>query len=319
MPDYLDLPDRALAALGLTPKEIADAVEAALLEQAAGRLHTAPKAAITPGDGRYIMSTLASGDDPALTVIKAVTVSPENPDQGLPAINGAITVFDSRTGLLRAVMGANWITAVRTAGLSVVAARRLANPHARHVAFVGCGVQASSHLDALAAHFPIERISCFGRGMSNIERLCAEARGLGLQAEVFPEPHAATAEADIVVSSITATTTKAPFIDAHALKPGSFATLTDLARAWLPQSLPAFDTIYVDDLAQEAAMATKLAPPELVAGDLAGLVTAARPARFDPRQRTAFIFRGQALGDWAAATLALSRAEALQGKQAPIT
>ena len=72
-------------------------------------------AAITPGDGRYVMSTLSTGEDPPLTVVKAVTVSPDNPDQGLPAINGAITVFDSRTGLLRAVMGANWITAVRTA------------------------------------------------------------------------------------------------------------------------------------------------------------------------------------------------------------
>ena len=125
MPGAARLTDADLESLGLSPGEIADAIEAALVQKSEGRLHTAPKAALLPGGGRYMMSTLAVGDD-GLTVVKTVTVSPDNPARGLPSINGAIQVFDAETGLLKAVLDANWITAVRTAGLSAVAARRLA-------------------------------------------------------------------------------------------------------------------------------------------------------------------------------------------------
>ena len=52
-PVYLS--DQHLAQLGVTPVDIADAIEAALKEKAAGDLQTTPKAALLPGDGRYVM------------------------------------------------------------------------------------------------------------------------------------------------------------------------------------------------------------------------------------------------------------------------
>ena len=122
--DFLYLPDDALDDLGLTTGDVADAIEAALIAKAEGRLHTSPKSAILPGGGRYMMSTLAVGDD-GFVVVKQVSVCPENPSRGLASINGAIMVLDAETGLLRAVVGANWVTAIRTAALSAVAARRL--------------------------------------------------------------------------------------------------------------------------------------------------------------------------------------------------
>ena len=161
------LSDEDLEGLGIQPSEVADAIESALIAKADGKLHTSPKTAILPGDGRYAMSTLAVGDD-GFIVTKQVTVCPENPARGLPAINGAIMVMDGQTGLLRAVLGANWITAVRTAALSMVAARRLADPNAETVAFVGAGVQAHSHLAAFSELFPLKRIRVFGRGKANV-------------------------------------------------------------------------------------------------------------------------------------------------------
>ena len=59
----LFLSDQDLEALGIQPSEVADAIEAALVAKAEGRLHTSPKSVILPGDGRYAMSTLAVGDD----------------------------------------------------------------------------------------------------------------------------------------------------------------------------------------------------------------------------------------------------------------
>ncbi|CUH44095.1 hypothetical protein RUM4293_02992 [Ruegeria atlantica] len=47
------LSDKDLEALGIQPSEATDAIEAALVAKAEGRLHTSPKTAILPGDGRY--------------------------------------------------------------------------------------------------------------------------------------------------------------------------------------------------------------------------------------------------------------------------
>ena len=168
-PVYLS--DKDLKELNIRPSEVANAIESALIAKANGKLHTAPKSAILPGDGRYAMSTLAVGDD-GFIVTKQVTVCPKNPENGLPAINGAIMVLDAQTGILQAILDANWITAVRTAALSAVAGRRLAVSNAQSVAFVGAGVQAHSHLAAYAELFPLKSIYVFGRSKSNIEKLC---------------------------------------------------------------------------------------------------------------------------------------------------
>ena len=140
--DFLYLPDSTLENLGIPPADIADAVEAAVIAKSEGRLHVTPKSALMPGGGRYMMSTLAVGDE-GLTVLKTVAVCPDNPGRNLPAINGAIMVLDAETGLLKAVLGANWITAHRTAALSAVAARRLADPASTTIGFIGCGVHPS--------------------------------------------------------------------------------------------------------------------------------------------------------------------------------
>ena len=302
------LPDDQLAELGIAPAEFADAIETAIDEQAAGRLHVAPKSAVMPRDGRYMMSTLAVGEAAGLTILKAATVSPDNPDRGLPAINATIIALDSKTGLLRAVMGANWVTAVRTAALSAVAARRLADPGSKVVAFVGCGVQAGSHLDAFAAEFPLKEVRAFGRGAANVEKLCAKARSMGLEANAPDTAEAALSGADLVVSSVTLDYTIAPFLDANWLKLGAFSAITDLGVPWDNDSWGAFGTIVVDDRDQEAAAAKKMVPPEMIRADLGELVSATSEVRYDPARPAAFAFRGMALGDFAAAALALDRA-----------
>ena len=143
---FLLLSDSVLESLEISGRDVVDAIEAAILQDAAGQILTAPKSAVVPDDGRYMMTTLSTSDAPDLTIVKSVMVSPRNPDRGRPGIDGAILIQDSETGQMRALAEAGWITGVRTAGLSAVAARRLANPASRSIAFIGCGVQARSHL-----------------------------------------------------------------------------------------------------------------------------------------------------------------------------
>lgn len=306
--DFLYLPDSTLEGMGLSPADVADAIEAALIAKSEGRLHTTPKSAILPGDNRYMMSTLAVGDD-GFVVVKQVSLCPENPGRGLPTINGAIMVLDAVTGKLRAMVGANWITAVRTAALSAVAARRLADPASETVTFVGTGVQAHSHLAAFADLFPLKRVRAVGRGQANIDRLCDAARSMGLEAEASASPEAALEGADLVVSSVTLDYSTAPFLDARILKPSAFAAITDLCIPWRPEGMDAFGTIVVDDREQEAESAKPMLPYDRIAADLTELVSGSAPAVTTDKPR-AFAFRGIALGDYAAAVLAVKQAEA---------
>lgn len=289
------LTDEDLQALGITPAKVVASIEQAIRDKAAGHLITTPKSVIQPGDGRYMMTTLATGD---VTVVKAVTVCPDNPARGLPSITGAIMVLDAQTGVLLAVMDSEWITGVRTAGLSAVAAQRLADPDAQVISFVGCGVQARSHLDLFAGLFPLRRIRAYGRGAANVDRLCAMARDRGLEAEIAQTPQAALEGADIVVTSIPITYAGAPFLDARLMKPGALAIVTDAAKPWMPEGLAAFGTVIVDDREQELSMPSPVVPPAQITADLTGLLGGPVPLADAPR---AFMFRGIAAGDYALA------------------
>ena len=311
---FLLLSDTDLAGLGLSGTQIVDAIEAAILKEAAGEIWTTPKSAVLPGDGRYMMTTLAAADDPSLTVVKSVMVSPRNPARGRPGIDGAILIQDSETGQLRAVAEAGWITGLRTAGLSAVAARRLANPAAQSVAFIGCGMQARSHLAVFADLFPLTSIRAFGRGQANIDRLCAMARDMGLEASAPATARDALEGADLIVTSVTLSYDIEPFLDARWLKPGAFATVTDLGLPWVPEGMRVLAPLFIDDQTQEDASPKKLVDPGLVSGDLKALLTDG-PGDFSPDARRAFVFRGLGIGDFAIARLAyLSAVEKAAGQ-----
>jgi len=119
----------------------------------------------------------------------------------------------------------------------------------------------------------------------------------------------AVEEADIVVTSITLLPDPVPFLDARWLKPGVFATITDLATSWLHGTMAAFERIVIDDLEQEAKMSKPMVAPSLVAGDLSGLVAGEISGRASGEERSAFVFRGLAVGDLALAALAYQRAK----------
>jgi ornithine cyclodeaminase/alanine dehydrogenase len=213
-------------------------------------------------------------------------------------------LFDSDTGVPLAVIDGNWVTAVRTAGLSAVAAKRLARPQSSAITFVGCGVQAHSHLKAFAEIFPLQEIRAFNRGRENRDALCRSAEEMDLLAHPCDSIEEAISGADLVISSITLSGNVTPFIDANWLKPGAFVSATDLGISWLDDSMGVFDRIIIDDSAQEAQMENPMLDLALVTGDLTGLVLGEADGRIRDDERTAFVFRGFALGDLALAALA---------------
>ena len=172
------------------------------------------------------------------------------------------------------------------------------------VGFVGCGVQAHSHLKAFAEIFPLQEIRAFNRGRENRDALCRSAEEMDLLAHPCDSIEEAISGADLVISSITLSGNVTPFIDANWLKPGAFVSATDLGISWLDDSMGVFDRIIIDDSAQEAQMENPMLDLALVTGDLTGLVLGEADGRIRDDERTAFVFRGFALGDLALAALA---------------
>ena len=295
---------RDVERLAVSAPEIADRLETLLVAERAGDAWEAPKASIAPGDGRLTLALLSAAREPSLAVLKTVGVSPVNAARGLPHIGGVIVVHHGESGMPGAILDAEHITAVRTAAISLVAARRLARAESRSIGFVGCGVQAASHLDALAAEYPIERIVAFSRRRESAQALRARAEAAGMTGRVTDDAGDAIAGVDIVVSSIPDQPGFHPFLDAGGLRPGTLAIGVDLGRSWIPESLAAFDRVAVDDLRRHAVRPMVTAVP--VDADLHSLI--AEPRRTDRAARTAFMFGGVGLGDFAAASICLQRA-----------
>src|SRR6185312_5335804 len=92
-----------------------------------------------------------------------VCVFPGNPAKGKDAHQGAVLLFSAETGELLALMNASAITAVRTAAVSGVATDLLAREDAGDLAIVGAGVQARTHLIAMAEVRSIRRCRVVSR------------------------------------------------------------------------------------------------------------------------------------------------------------
>jgi ornithine cyclodeaminase/alanine dehydrogenase-like protein (mu-crystallin family) len=174
------LSEKVLERLDISTASMVDSIEKAILDMADLRAWTAPKSVVLPEDGRYVMTTLAASDDPPYTAVKAVILNPHNAARGLPSINGVVTLLDSHSGKPLALIDGKWVTAVRTAGLSLLAGKYLARRDATNIVFLGCGVQARAHLSAFANTYPLKTALLFGRGQDNIDRLAALAQFFGL-------------------------------------------------------------------------------------------------------------------------------------------
>src|SRR4030095_2019177 len=211
-----------LESLHITPADVIESIEHLIRGRSKSQVWNAPKAVIQPPDGRYMMAALCAADDPPFLAVKSAILNPRNRERGLPDINAVVTLLDSITGLPLAIIDGNWVTAVRTAGLSAVAAKRLARPDASIAAFIGCGVQAHSHLHALSGLFPLKEIRAFGRVTANRDALCQAAGKLGLLAVTSGTAREAVRDADLVITSVTWSPQLVPFLDARWVQSGAF-------------------------------------------------------------------------------------------------
>jgi ornithine cyclodeaminase len=199
----------AEAVWAVPPGAVADALDEAFR---AG-LAPAPLRSSAPIDGgSMLLMPAADGDGSGL---KALTLVAANPARGLPAIQGSYLLFDAR-GSVRAVIDAAALTAVRTAAVSAVAARHLAPPEPEDVLVVGGGVQARSHLRAMAAELAPRRLLVWTRRPAAAAEVLAWAGERGIAAEEAGP--AAVSAAGVIC---TCTSAEAPLFDGRTLRAGA--------------------------------------------------------------------------------------------------
>jgi ornithine cyclodeaminase/alanine dehydrogenase len=132
----------------------------------------------------------------------------------LPAIQGAILLFDAATGVPLALLESGEITAQRTGAATAVAARWLARPCSRVATICGCGRQGHVQLRALRHVLPIDCVHAWDADPAAADTLATAARSAGLSAHVASDLASAVGASDVVV---TCTPSRHPFVRrAHA-------------------------------------------------------------------------------------------------------
>lgn len=308
----LYLSHKDVRACAVTPREAREAMLRAFRDHAAGRNRSLPKSALALGPGHAFQAMTAASQAQAIATVKWVASAPTQAGSTVPSVSALICVSDYETGAPLAVLDGDEITLVRTAAMSAAAASLLAPLGARTIGFVGCGLQAHAHLAAFHDLFPsLDNALMLSRSRSSAERLAEAASAQGLATEIVDDADMLLARSDIVISMIPATPGLRAFLDARRMKPASFAAAVDTGRSWLPETLPAFDLLVTDSLAQSQAPYDVDGQP--VAGvrfgyDLTGL--SQTPLADAGTKRSLFCFRGFALTDLALAHLVLEKARA---------
>ncbi|MFO8125302.1 ornithine cyclodeaminase family protein [Yoonia sp.] len=156
--------------------------------------------------------------------VKCATIFPGNKDAGKPVIGGAVNLFSGQDGALEAILDFALVTKWKTAGDSLLAARRLARPDSNHILIVGAGTVGHSLREAYGTAFPQAQFTVWNRSPEGAEAM----------QEAFPDVaiandlETAVRSADIITS---ATMSTAPIIKGAWLQPGQHV---DLIGAYRP-------------------------------------------------------------------------------------
>ncbi|MFM7718898.1 MAG: ornithine cyclodeaminase family protein, partial [Actinomycetota bacterium] len=125
---------------------------------------------------------------------KLVTLTPDNPERGLPYLHATYVLFDGATQAPRAVIDGTALTALRTAAMSGLATRHLARPDARRLVVFGAGALAGPHVEAVRAVRPIEEVVVVTRGRARGESLVVALAATGLAARAGTPDDVASAD-----------------------------------------------------------------------------------------------------------------------------
>jgi len=262
----------------------------------------------------WMPGSLAAGRPFGVKILSVV----DNPGElGVESHQGGVMIFDPTNGSPLALCEAGAITAVRTAAVSALATDRLARPDAVDVAILGAGTQAGSHVEAMVAVRPVERLRVWSRDSDKVRAFAAEqASRHGVVIEAVADIESAVAGADIVC---TTTSAREPILFAEMLEPGmhinavgaSIPSWREIDAGVLP--LVSLFTDRRESLRNEAgeyiqAVENGLVEQGLVVPEIGEVMNGDHPGRTSETEITFFRSLGLAVEDIASARLGYQRA-----------
>jgi ornithine cyclodeaminase len=150
---------------------------------------------------------------------KYVNGHPKNTKVGLPTVMAFGVLADVATGAPRLLSELTITTAIRTAAMSAVAAKKLARPDSRVMALIGNGAQAEFQALAFRDLCGIKTLHLFDVDPKATAKLIANLAGSGLELKVFDSTAEAVKGVDII-TTVTADKTNATIITPEMVEPG---------------------------------------------------------------------------------------------------
>jgi len=250
--------------------------------------------------------------------LKALCLFIDNPTRGKDAHQGGVLLFDGETGELLALMNASAITAIRTAAVSGLATRLLAREDAGDLAVIGAGVQARTHLLAMAEVRRLRRVRVASRTLEHAQAL---AKDMQSQVPCPIEPMASARDAvrgaDLIV---TVTNSAKPVLELSWISGGTHLNVVGSSvpsAREVDTATVAAASLFVDrresTLAESGeyllAAAESAIGPDHIRAELGEVLTGKHPGRRTPEEITLFKSLGLAVEDLSAAEFLYHRAK----------
>ena len=157
------------------------------------------------GSGGLLGMMPGALESPHTMGLKVVAVMPGNHGTAYDSHQGVVLLFEREHGSPVAIVDASEITAIRTAAVSGLATRLLAREDAGDLAILGTGVQARTHLEAMAEVRKLRRVRVFGRNEVRRQAFAQrEGERLGIEVEVCGSVAETVSGADIVCTTTSA-------------------------------------------------------------------------------------------------------------------
>ena len=243
---------------------------------------------------------------------------PGNMKKGLANHQSTVFLFDPDTGRLAALVGGNYLTAVRTAASSAVSVAHLARQDAKVLGMVGAGHQVGFQLRAAAEQRKFEKVVAWNRSPERLANLEKVAREIGLPFKAV-ERDELCARADVIITIVSASE---PLLESDWIKPGTHIACmgTDTkGKQEVSADIVANATLFTDEIAQSVSIGETqhaIAAGSITEADITSIgdvINGTHPGRTSEDEITLFDGTGVGLQDLAVASVAAKLAEE-QGK-----
>lgn len=300
--------------------ECVEAIERALIARARGEATLPVRQLMWLPDRSGLLGLMPSYlGGPGIMGVKVISVIPANHGSELDTHQGAVLLFETSRGRLLAVVDATSITEIRTAAASAVATRALAREDAGHLAILGSGVQAGSHVEAMRVVRDIRTVRVWDRAAERAEAFAKrESERHGIEIRAVRSAREAVEGADLICTVTAATE---PVLEGAWLEPGAHV---NAVGACFPTARE-LDTeavlrcrFYVDTLEGALQEAGDFLIPKVagevgddhIAGEIGDVLIGEVPGRRAPDEITVFESLGIGIYDLAAAERVWRNAEA---------